>query len=184
MQLVGIQIHAGGRWKFIGKAGRCPSGAGVPSVLVGQCIFYRSVPWKDVYSTATKTLGVDMEAWEEAKRQGAKWLVMETYEEGRTNGKLDRNFKRNQKLYYIGKDAFDKTAYPHDLGEHVQLRLKPDSFFVKENASEIKMGHTNNVKQVRHVARETPITEQAPAPVPTAKEKKEADAALTGSLFG
>lgn len=126
MQLTGIEIFAGGRWKFVGKVGLAPAHC-VPAAISRKPIFYRETTFADGYSTATDSYSVDREAWQEAERRGAQSMVIFI---------KDRN-----ETICISAGMINGCAVV-DLGERPQIRIPESKIFRHYKTVPIAMGWT------------------------------------------
>lgn len=133
--LVGIEVHAGGRWKFIGKVGVCPDYPDLPA-LSRRRIFYREGSYKDNVSHAAQAFGVDCAAWEEAVRQGASIFVHWCTD--------------TQQLLVVDRWTFEKKGFRLDLGEAPELRVKMKDVVVVDKAARVRLGYTTRTIKVGH----------------------------------
>lgn len=133
MRLEGVEIVVNGQPKFVGKVGRCPRDARIAE-LAGEAIFYREVPYTDLYSTATDCLGVDAEAWDWASEcKSARAMVVYC---------PDRKV-----LLVVMSESLD--ACPKvDLGEYPQYRIPLSKARVIHATRGVNMGWTQNVHRI------------------------------------
>lgn len=132
LQLTGIEIIVNGKPKFVGKLGLCPTNHLFPD-LKGVPVFYREVPWKDVYSYTTNAIGVDANAWQRAAELGAAGMLVYCEDESKC-------------LWITAADI--NGAYIVDLGEYPQRRIHPNKAKTVKAYAGIKFGWTSNVERI------------------------------------
>lgn len=143
-----------GRAKFVGKVGLCPADPRLPQYR-GMRIFYREFPWKDVFSHATNTIGVDAQALDEAVALGAKKMVV---------------YCKDTKQLWACDTQKLQESYALDLGERPQYRIKPDDCVMCLDTNRgLNIGYTHNVKRLAETEN---VVEQ------TIKEKKDSQMKL------
>jgi hypothetical protein len=130
MELTGIQIVVNGVEKFVGKLGACPKNPVFPGLL-GRPVFYREVPFSDVYSYETRALGVDRDAWDKAVEMGAEGMVIYC---------ADRS-----ECYYVSAKLMAAEAFIVDLGEFPQYRISLRSASCRPASRRLRFGYTTNV---------------------------------------
>lgn len=150
MRLTGIQIEVDGVEKFVGKVGRCPRNQLYPE-LVGVPVFYREVPYRDVYSYQARALGVDAAAWDEAVKLGAEGMIIYCSDK--------------QLCFYVSKQKMAAESFLLDLGEFPQYRI-PVTFVTQRNTYKgLPFGFTSNVTTVG-AARRGPVIDLPSTPGP------------------
>lgn len=127
MRLTGIEIWAGGRWKFIGKVGPCRAFPPLRDYLA-VTILYREAYSADCL-TRRGELGIDEEAWQIARSLGARYLV---------------TWLKNKREYLIVSAEQLEKAARSDLGERLQLRV-PAADCRRIVAGQLNIGFTTYV---------------------------------------
>ena len=107
MRLTGIEIIVSGKKKFIGKVGLTPRNSILPQ-LDRVPLLYREVPFKDLYSHKTDSIGVDAAGWEKAEELGAAGMLCYCKDE--------------RKFFYVPASLLNECRVV-DLGEFPQYRV-------------------------------------------------------------
>lgn len=141
MTLTGIEIVVNGEPKFVGKVGRTPKNSIIPA-WQNRIALYREVPFVDVYSHVTHSMGVDQAAWEKAEELGAEGMII--------------CCKDRQYLYVASRELM-ATCRSVDLGEFPQIRVpiaRIEKYPLSAFSSGLSFGWTKHV--VRVEGRRTP----------------------------
>lgn len=129
MNLTGISIAVNDEKKFVGKVGRVPVNAVLPS-WAGRVAFYREVPYSQVYSYVTGSIGVDQAAWEKAVELGAEGMIVFCPD---THG-----------IYIASRSLMDNSGVV-DLGEYPQVRIPVSKIEHIPEGESLPFGWTKNV---------------------------------------
>lgn len=135
-RLTGITIAVGDEKKFVGKVGRVPSNDAVPE-WTGRLALYREVPYSQVYSYVTGSIGVDQAAWEKAVELGAEGMIV---------------FCPDTGVLYVASSSIMDISGVVDLGEYPQVRVPLSKIEAVEGVSRgLPFGWTRNVVHVEAV---------------------------------
>lgn len=127
--LVGIEQFIEGKWRFIGKVGRCPQDKG-PRELRGHLIFYKDAYWTNLYSTQTKAISIAAAVIDKALELGVQAFVVWV--------------KDKREMVVISADLA-RRAPRVNLGQVLEIRVRPEDAIILTIAAPLDLGYTRKV---------------------------------------
>lgn len=135
MRLTGIEIVVDGKIKFVGKVGLTPQNRVLPQ-LARVPVLYREVPYKDLYSYTTQSIGVDAAAWEKAVELGAKAMIC---------------YCKDERAFFYVPASVMAQSKVIDLGEFPQYRVPLHKAQRVNSPTGLSFGWTNHTVQAECV---------------------------------
>lgn len=132
MKLTGLVIAVNNEQKFVGKVGRVPANTVLPA-WVGKVALYREVPYSQVYSYQTKSVGVDQAAWEKAVELGAQGMIV---------------YCPDKYELFVASNSLMEISAVVDLGEYPQIRVPVSDVSWISVKQGLPFGWTKNLVQV------------------------------------
>lgn len=135
MRLTGITIKIDGHIRFVGKVGLTPPNRILPQ-LARVPVLYREVPYKDLYSYTTQSIGVDAAAWEKAVELGAEAMLC---------------YCKDERAFFYVPASMLAQSKVIDLGEFPQYRVPLRKAQCVNSPTGLSFGWTNHTVQAECV---------------------------------